>query len=78
MRRWDFWNTHKSSSTAPAKKIWVDACRQAGFAPAIALAEEGEDYVRIGGNEGDYGMIKKIKLCLGIAKSNNKKSKIRL
>ena len=39
-----FWNTHKKLIYCTCKKIWVDGC---------------EDYVRVGGNEGDYKVIKK-------------------
>jgi hypothetical protein len=39
-----FWNTHKKLTYCKCKQIWVDGC---------------EDYVRVGGNEGDYGVIKK-------------------
>ena len=40
-----FWNTHKKFTYCKCKKIWVDGC---------------EDYVRVGGNEGDYTVITKI------------------
>ena len=33
------WNTHKKFTYCQRKKIWVDGC---------------EDYIRVGGNEGDY------------------------
>ncbi|MFH1233040.1 MAG: hypothetical protein V1649_00085 [Patescibacteria group bacterium] len=39
-----FWNTHKKFTYCKCKKIWVDGC---------------EDYVRVGGNEGDYKVITK-------------------
>ena len=39
------WNTHKKFTYCKCKKIWVDGC---------------EDYVRVGGNEGDYKVITKI------------------
>jgi len=39
-----FWNTHKKFTYCKCKKIWVDGC---------------EDYVRVGGNEGDYRVIHK-------------------
>ncbi|MEK7075214.1 MAG: hypothetical protein AAB948_00235 [Patescibacteria group bacterium] len=39
-----FWNTHKKLTYCKCKKIWVDGC---------------EDYVRIGGDKGDYEVIKK-------------------
>jgi len=39
-----FWNTHKKMVECKCKKIWVDGC---------------EDYVRVGGNEGDYTVITK-------------------
>ena len=39
-----FWNTHKRLTHCNCKKISVDGC---------------EDYVRVGGNEGDYKVIKK-------------------
>ena len=39
-----FWNTHKKLTHCNCKRISVDGC---------------EDYVRVGGNEGDYKVIKK-------------------
>jgi len=39
-----FWNTHKRLTHCNCKKISVDGC---------------EDYVRVGGNEGDYKVIHK-------------------
>jgi len=39
-----FWNTHKKQTDCQCKKIWIDGC---------------EDYVRVGGNEGDYKVITK-------------------
>jgi len=39
-----YWNTHKKLTHCNCKKISVDGC---------------EDYVRVGGNEGDYKVIKK-------------------
>ena len=39
-----FWNTHRKLTHCKCKKIWVDGC---------------EDYVRVGGNEGDYKVIHK-------------------
>ena len=39
-----FWNTHKKFTYCKCKKIWVDGC---------------EDYVRVGGNKGDYTVITK-------------------
>lgn len=39
-----FWNTHKKLTHCNCKKISVDGC---------------EDYVRVGGNEGDYKVITK-------------------
>ena len=39
-----FWNTHKKLTHCNCKKISVDGC---------------EDYVRVGGNEGDYNVITK-------------------
>ena len=39
-----FWNTHKKLTHCNCKKISVDGC---------------EDYVRVGGNEGDYKVIHK-------------------
>ena len=55
------WNTHKKLTYCTCKKIWVDACLPVGrvACPSVALAKEGEDYVRVGGNEGDYKVIKK-------------------
>ena len=39
-----FWNTHKKLTYCKCKKIWIDSC---------------EDYIRIGGKEEDYSVIKK-------------------
>ena len=39
-----FWNTHKKLIECKCKKMWVDGC---------------EDYVRVGGSEGDYKVIHK-------------------
>ena len=39
-----FWNTHKKLTHCNCKRISVDGC---------------EDYVRVGGNEGDYKVIHK-------------------
>ena len=39
-----FWNTHKKLTHCNCKRISVDGC---------------EDYVRVGGNEGDYKVIRK-------------------
>lgn len=39
-----FWNTHKKFTYCKCKKIWIDGC---------------EDYVRVGGKEGDHKVIKK-------------------
>ncbi|MFH0927972.1 MAG: hypothetical protein V1821_00695 [bacterium] len=39
-----FWNTHKRLTHCKCKRIWVDGC---------------EAYVRVGGDEGDYKMIRK-------------------
>ena len=39
-----FWNTHKKLSECKCKAIYVNGC---------------EDYIRIGGNEGDYEVVHK-------------------
>lgn len=39
-----YWNTHKKFTTCQCGAMYVDGC---------------EDYVRIGGNEKDFRMIKK-------------------
>ncbi len=51
----------KGETYYKCKKIWVDACLPVGrvACPSVALAKEGEDYVRVGGNEGDYKVITK-------------------
>ncbi len=43
----------------PAQILNYKICSGTHCLPTIALAEEGEDYIRIGGKEEDREMIKK-------------------
>ncbi|KKT91058.1 MAG: hypothetical protein UW92_C0019G0013 [Candidatus Jorgensenbacteria bacterium GW2011_GWA2_45_13] len=56
-----YWNTHKKLTHCNCKRISVDACLPVGrvACPSVALAKEDENYVRVGGNEGDYKVIHK-------------------